>query len=376
MGTAMSENPGMANVETLLQNVADGRYVIPYFQRGFEWQPSMVCDLLQSLLQNYYAGPILLWDLDQEEAGKDEWEPVWGAKASNQPTTAILDGQQRLASLYYAIYNPRKKFPNRCSYYLFLINLNDILNEEFEDAIFYRYYGKYRPWSQIWGNGDEYARKGFLPLPILSAIAPGENTKRYIDSKAFVEWISQYVDNNRGNLPKDISAFGVYLKLKELLNYHFVYYPLSKERSLPDICNIFARVNQKGMKLSTFDLMNAFLYPKGVRLRTGLWANLRYDRLKGLDTNMDEYLLKLISLYKQNYCSSKYIYTRGLKFLRINAAGFHSVHAIKQTAFRPRQQAGRGLRSIRCACRFSSLISTPVLGSSIEGCMAAGTGVR
>ena len=62
------------------------------------------------------------------------------------------------------------------------------------------------------------------------------------------------------------------------------------------------------MRLTTFDLMNAFLYPKKVSLRKDLWENLNNDALKEADGKMDEYLLKTISLFKQNYCSSKYIY--------------------------------------------------------------------
>ncbi|MEA3475101.1 MAG: hypothetical protein U9R23_01445, partial [Candidatus Cloacimonadota bacterium] len=104
---------------------------------------------------------------------------------------------------------------------------------------------------------------------------------------------------------------------------NFVFYPLSGDRSTPDICNIFARVNAKGMKLSTFDLMNAFLYSKGVRLRKELWENLNNESLKDIDTNMNEYLLKLISLIKQNYCSSKYIYNLipGEKIMRKDGSG-------------------------------------------------------
>ncbi len=33
----MAENPGTDKVEDLLKKVHDGSYVIPYFQRGFEW---------------------------------------------------------------------------------------------------------------------------------------------------------------------------------------------------------------------------------------------------------------------------------------------------------------------------------------------------
>ena len=51
----MAENPGTESIDVLLKYVHSGAYVIPYFQRGFEWQASMVCDLFESILQNYYT---------------------------------------------------------------------------------------------------------------------------------------------------------------------------------------------------------------------------------------------------------------------------------------------------------------------------------
>ena len=120
--------------------------------------------------------------------------------------------------------------------------------------------------------------------------------------------MNEYLDKNKHNLPEGTTIFKVFKVFDRILNYAFVFYPLSSNRRLPDICNIFARVNAKGMKLSLFDLMNAFLYSKGVKLRKDLWENLDNQILKDVDSNMGEYLLKLISLFKQNYCSSKYIY--------------------------------------------------------------------
>ena len=38
----MAEDPGKVNVEKLVEAVHAGKYVIPYFQRGYEWYPSMV----------------------------------------------------------------------------------------------------------------------------------------------------------------------------------------------------------------------------------------------------------------------------------------------------------------------------------------------
>ena len=94
----MFENPGTENVEKLLVNVHDSSYVVPFFQRGFEWQPRMVCELLESILQDYYAGLILFWELNPEEAQQEQWDPIQGAELKGAPKQAILDGQQRLAS--------------------------------------------------------------------------------------------------------------------------------------------------------------------------------------------------------------------------------------------------------------------------------------
>jgi uncharacterized protein with ParB-like and HNH nuclease domain len=135
----MAENPGKEKVRDLLKQVHKGELVIPYFQRDFQWQPGMVCDLLESILQDYYTGLILLWDLRAVEAVNEQWDPVWGADLRGTPQQAILDGQQRLSSLYYAIYNPTERFPNRKSFYRFYLHLNSVLNEHYEEALRYRY---------------------------------------------------------------------------------------------------------------------------------------------------------------------------------------------------------------------------------------------
>ena len=304
----MTENPGTDKVEDLLKNVHNGSYVIPHFQRDFKWEPSMVCDLIESILQDYYTGLILLWELNPEEAKRETWDPVWGVEKTDTPKKAILDGQQRLSALYYAIYNPNKKFPNRDSYYLFFLDINKILNEDYEEAITYKFYFTHQHWEQIRKDNDKWTATGKIPVSILSAKDPNNVNKEYIDSKEFFDWSVEFIEKNSSELHNDVTPHHIRDIFINILNYRFVFYPLSINREIRDICNIFARVNSKGMRLSTFDLMNAFLYPKGVKLRKDLWDNLDNKLLKDIDTSMNEYLLKLISLVKQNYCSSKYIY--------------------------------------------------------------------
>ncbi|MCX2819674.1 DUF262 domain-containing protein [Haladaptatus sp. F3-133] len=303
------ENPGTKKVSTLLDDIDDGSYVIPYFQRGFEWEPQMVSELFESILQNYYTGLLLFWELDEARSEQEEWDPVWGAELNSDPEKAVLDGQQRLSSLYYAIHNPSKKFPSRESYYIFYLDLIDALNGEFDEAISYRWKTRnYKGWSELRQERDEWIETGEVPLCILSADDPDDANGEYIGSTEFREWASEFIEENSASLPGDVAPWDIRDILETILDYNFVVYPLDSDRGIDDICNIFAKVNDTGMKLSTFDLMNAFLYPSGIELRKDLWEGLDNDQLKSLDSNMDENLLKIISLRKQNYCSSKYLY--------------------------------------------------------------------
>ena len=169
-------------------------------------------------------------------------------------------------------------------------------------------YSSHQSWRQIVREKNVWSETGIIPVTVLSAKDSTSPNQNFIDSTEFNDWLNEYVEKNKQKLPDSITTLKVYQILSGILKYSFVFYPLSSDRDLPDICNIFARVNAKGMKLSTFDLMNAFLYPKKVQLRKDLWENFDDEILKSIDSNMNEYLLKLISLTKQNYCSSKYIY--------------------------------------------------------------------
>lgn len=303
------EDPGTMPARVLMNDVASGEYVIPYFQRGFEWEPSMVSELFTSILQDYYTGLLLFWELNYHRAEQEQWDPVWGSTTAERPDKAVLDGQQRLSSLYYTIHNPEKRFPNRKSYYVFYVDLIKVLNDDYDEAIDYSWKTEnYQSWSDLRDNREGWIESGQVPLCILSAEDPDQPRGDYIDSAEFNKWATQFVEQRSGDLPDNTQMWEVREVFTDILNYNFVVYSLASARSMPDICNIFAKVNDTGMNLSTFDLMNAFLYPYNVRLRKELWEGLANDKLKRIDTNMNENLLKIISLRKQNYCSSKYLY--------------------------------------------------------------------
>jgi len=291
------------SVGELLEGIDNGEFVIPYFQRGFEWEPNMVRELLVSIISDYFAGLILLWQLDPEKVKNEKWDPIWGANIGKYVNYAVLDGQQRLSSLYYAIYNPEKAFPNRKSYYLFFVDLKKYFEGDFDECVFYKFYNEYIPTSKLKEQMKKWINELVFPIALLSD--NGFLKNEYKDwMKEYARKLHEVLEDTTHDL-LDINTELQKLENK-ILDYEFPVHILGKDRSLYDVCSIFARINQKGLRLSTFDLMNAFLYPKGIALRKE-FENLKYETLKKIP-GIDELLLKTMSLYKQDYCSSKYIY--------------------------------------------------------------------
>ena len=61
-----AQKPDHVSLNTIIGRLREGRFVIPDFQREFEWKPWDIRDLMRSIFLDYYIGSLLLW------AGKEE----------------------------------------------------------------------------------------------------------------------------------------------------------------------------------------------------------------------------------------------------------------------------------------------------------------
>ena len=82
----------------------DGRFVIPDFQREFEWKPWDIRELMRSIFLDYCYWCLLLWKGKPENFKDLSCEPVYGYDS-------VLDGQQRLTAIYYAFLAPDDRPP-------------------------------------------------------------------------------------------------------------------------------------------------------------------------------------------------------------------------------------------------------------------------
>jgi len=96
--------------------------------------------------------------------------------------------------------------------------------------------------------------------------------------------------------------------IEELLNdFYISYIELDHQIEVAKVCDIFTQINSKGVRLDIFDLLNAMLRPKDIFLKQ-MWRDAE-EELSFTDTKkMKTYILQVMSVLEQAYCSSKYLY--------------------------------------------------------------------
>ena len=116
-------------LKDLLSEIHSRTMALPDFQRDFVWEPAATQELIFSIASNYPAGSILrVRDAKRVFAAREfEGAP---ALAGAKHTFLVLDGQQRLTSLYQAFYGVGEH-----RYYLDLKKLLD--GADFEEALFH-----------------------------------------------------------------------------------------------------------------------------------------------------------------------------------------------------------------------------------------------
>lgn len=91
------------NIRKLIEELTAGRMRVPNFQRGFVWDPERVAYLMDSIYKGYPFGSVLLWRTKQTLTYERDLGPF--RLPSNDPTFPtdyILDGQQRITSIFGA----------------------------------------------------------------------------------------------------------------------------------------------------------------------------------------------------------------------------------------------------------------------------------
>src|SRR6266545_4736591 len=257
-------------LKDLLGEIHTRTSVLPDFQRDFVWEPGATQELIISIANNYPAGSILRVRDAKRVFAAREFEGA--PKLDGQKHTfLVLDGQQRLTSLYQAFYGVGEH-----RYYLDLRKLLD--GADFEEAIFHM--RATTKWAKARESFDLQAKELLLPLSVLKGGAGG-----------FLQWLLQITNpmpqEERTRMLDALTKINEQW-IKTIDDYHFPVVTLSDQTEPDALCTIFETLNRTGVKLSVFELLTARFWPHGINLRE-LWDWARGEHPIIEDFEVDPY---------------------------------------------------------------------------------------
>lgn len=310
-----AQKPDYFNLIRLINHLGEGNFVIPDFQRDFEWKPSDIRELMRSIFLDYYIGSLLLWKGKPDNFKAFSCEQIYGYKGNKNPQWIVLDGQQRLAAVYYAFFAPNCPLPNRSNRFFYFIRVNRFMAEEYEDAFGYDWLT--HRWDKILKDPDAQYENHIFPLAIIGA--------GLFNLSNWLQGYEQYWKNKAENLKASEKKFEFQASIDHATNaaafskyfqeiaehYQISYIELDCDIGPEKVCDIFTQINSRGTRLDIFDLVNALLKPSLKEDEPSLkqmWHKAA-PRLIGIKTErMNVYILQVMSILRQGYCSPKYLY--------------------------------------------------------------------
>lgn len=260
-GVTIKTNPW--KIRKLAELKRENKLHLPDLQRGFVWAPERVRALHDSLYRQYPVGALLLWkptwsgpDVPILTRPWDIWPPNSvtnrGERETHTPvepgSVFVLDGQQRLTSLFRVIFRSRargKASPDP-DLLVALSPSSDWLDNPF------------------WLRNRTMLRKmkdGLLiPAEVLFEGVRGGNESMAVQ-RSIAEWVKSeeplYFDAfNRANAIRNA-----------ILESEIVAYEIDAEAEDESVIEIFARLNQQGVRLRPGDLAAARLTGEMSRFR-------------------------------------------------------------------------------------------------------------
>lgn len=255
------DNPKLVGI---VERAREGRIVLPEFQRDFVWSRDGIAELLVSILKGYFIGTFLALrtDIDNNPFAVRAIQGVDKHSEYLRPELMLLDGQQRLTSLHYALAAPSIPLRGTKSSWRFFLNLSKLSPEDLDDAVT----------SAQSSRCKEMLKR---ETQFQTLIIPFTELEHWDDwLNAYEEWLinldrDEYFEFRKHRMPVWKKAIGV---LQQAQVYMLTIPRVSPEDPdrVDEVCAIFEKMNSTGVRLSVFDLLTARLFRHQIKLRE-LW---------------------------------------------------------------------------------------------------------
>lgn len=254
---------------SLMKAVDSGAAQLPDFQRGWVWDDGRIKALILSVIHSYPVGAAMFLACGNESI-RFKYKPIEGSNATPnaEPTELILDGQQRLTSLYNALYSKKPvhtktdKGKEIDRYYY--LNIEKALDPSSDDEEIVISIPSTRQVTSDFGRKidmdlstrqDEFRLKMF-PLNII------------LDSVEEQGWQNDYYAYH--NYDPDVIRQFTELFSKIIMptqQYAMPVIQLGKDTPKEAVCQVFENVNTGGVSLTVFELVTAVFAMDDFQLR-------------------------------------------------------------------------------------------------------------
>lgn len=280
----------------ILKEVSEAKIQLPDFQRGWIWDDFRIKGLLASIAKSFPIGAIMLLETGNPNV-KFKTRVVEGVITGNGalPEKLILDGQQRITSLYQAIIsNNVVKTRNEKGYAIdrwYYIDMRKALDDnlDLEEAIF--------SINEKKVIAEDFGRKVVLDL----SKPEFEYEHLMYPVKAVDEypnWRSEY--NKFWKYDPEKTKFWDAFESKVINNFNNYMLPvitMKKNNSKEAVCQVFEKVNTGGVSLNVFELLTATYAADEFDLRSD-WDNRKkiFQQYKILNKTENTDFIQAITL--------------------------------------------------------------------------------
>lgn len=222
-------------VNQLIEKIDTGELGLPELQRPFIWKDSKVRDLLDSMMRGYPIGYLMIWECPTPEKKKSIGV---NSHSYDSPKEVIIDGQQRLTSLY-AVMKGKK-----------------VINSKFDEKAIVI---SYCPLQNKFEVGCSATKKDPEWIYNISELFTTNNAFKYISE--FIRHLNDYrmsrdeelTDEEQGIIAEHINA------VVNLKSHTLPIFDIKSNAEEEDVSEIFVRVNSGGVSLKQNDFILTLL---------------------------------------------------------------------------------------------------------------------
>lgn len=270
--------PQIQFLGTLLERISTGELRVPNFQRPFVWKPDDMIALFESIENGYPVGSLLFWKTGEEYRSLPNIGPYEIPDNKSLPSNFILDGHQRLSTLYGILTHPANK----------------------------KFIEKNNPWR--WTLFYDLKDKRFLHVR-----KPEEKQPHFIALFSLLQTIEFLKESRRIEKECKPNEAAKYIEQAEKLAQIIREYQIATTQieggDLDSAVNIFSRLNSKGIVISEDRMYSALTYKEGKSM-----FNLS-DRIDIIQQRLIEYSfsgIKRMSIFRAILAAAgRNIYTKG-----------------------------------------------------------------